>query len=175
MLLTSYCYLLLTIHYLLVHCVLAIFNQGNVWQVLCQLSENNYYNLTALFFIFTSKASNHVWDEYFCCLLKTCDACYLYHYLVSLRIYDDFGYRIHKKSGLSTLCFKKVWKLCKVLNVHVTAGHRPAQARRSQLAGALFPFLSEVTDYFCKIESKFLNSRLLADGFVMECAKKYWF
>ena len=39
----------------------------------------------------------------------------------------------------------------------------------------LFPFLSKVTDFFCKIESKFLNSRVLAGGFVIECAKKSWF
>ena len=38
--------------------------------------------------------------------------------------------------------------------------------------GALFPFLSGITESFCKIESKFLNSCVLADGFVMECAKK---
>ena len=38
--------------------------------------------------------------------------------------------------------------------------------------GALFPFLSGVTEIFCKIESKLLNSRVLAGGFVMGCAKK---
>ena len=38
--------------------------------------------------------------------------------------------------------------------------------------GAVFPFLSEVTEVFCKIESKFLNFRVLAGGFVMGCAKK---
>ena len=38
--------------------------------------------------------------------------------------------------------------------------------------GALIPFLPGVTQLFCKIESKFLNSRVLASGFVMECAKK---
>ena len=32
---------------------------------------------------------------------------------------------------------------------------------------ALGPFLSKVTEDFCKIESKFLNSRVLAGGFVM--------
>ena len=37
---------------------------------------------------------------------------------------------------------------------------------------ALFLFLPEVTKKFCKIESKFLNSRMLADGFVIWCAKK---
>ena len=39
--------------------------------------------------------------------------------------------------------------------------------------GALFPFLSEAKESFCKINSKFLNSRVLAGGFVMECAKKF--
>ena len=37
---------------------------------------------------------------------------------------------------------------------------------------ALFRCLSENTELFCKIESKFLNSWMLADGFVMGCAKK---
>ena len=35
--------------------------------------------------------------------------------------------------------------------------------------------LSGVTEFFCKIESKFLNSSVLAGGFVMGCAKKSWF
>ena len=39
----------------------------------------------------------------------------------------------------------------------------------------LFPFLSEVTEIFCKLKSKFLNSRVIAGGFVMGCAKKSWF
>ena len=34
--------------------------------------------------------------------------------------------------------------------------------------GALFPFLSRVTEIF----SKLLNSRVLAGGFVIGCAKK---
>ena len=32
---------------------------------------------------------------------------------------------------------------------------------RHKLGGALFPLLSEVTKFFCKIESKFLNSRCM--------------
>ena len=39
----------------------------------------------------------------------------------------------------------------------------------------LFPFLSGVTETFWKIESKFLNSRVLAGGFVIGCAKRSWF
>ena len=38
-------------------------------------------------------------------------------------------------SGLPTLCFKKVWILRKVLNVFITAGHRPAQAQEEPVAG----------------------------------------
>ena len=38
--------------------------------------------------------------------------------------------------------------------------------------GALFPFLSRVTEFFCKIELNFLISSVLAGGFVMGCAKK---
>ena len=37
--------------------------------------------------------------------------------------------------------------------------------------GALLPFLSGFTEFFCKIELKFLNSRVLAGGFVMGCPK----
>ena len=37
---------------------------------------------------------------------------------------------------------------------------------------ALFPFLSKMTEIFCKIESKFLNYRVLAGGFVMERTTK---
>ena len=40
--------------------------------------------------------------------------------------------------------------------------------------GALFPLLPEGTEAFCKMESKFLNSRMLAGGFVIGCAKKSW-
>ena len=38
--------------------------------------------------------------------------------------------------------------------------------------GALFLFLPGVSEFFGKIESKLLNSRELAGGFVMRCAKK---
>ena len=71
------------------------------------------------------------------------------------------------------MCFKKGWKLREVLIVRVSTNHRFAQAQE-ELAGwgALFSFLSEVTKIFCKIESRFLNSRVLAGGFVMGCAKK---
>ena len=41
--------------------------------------------------------------------------------------------------------------------------------------GVLFPFLSGVTECFYKEESKFLNSRVLAGGFVMGCAKSLSF
>ena len=36
---------------------------------------------------------------------------------------------------------------------------------------ALFPFLSGVTEIFCKMESRFLNSRMFAGGFVTRYAK----
>ena len=41
--------------------------------------------------------------------------------------------------------------------------------------GALFPFLSGITETFFNIESKFLNSRVLAGGFVTGCAKSLGF
>ena len=60
-----------------------------------------------------------------------------------------------------------------MLNVHVTAGHRPTQPQKEPAGWeALFPFLSGLTEFFCKVESKFLKSRVLTGGFVMECAKK---
>ena len=43
--------------------------------------------------------------------------------------------------------------------------------RRSQLGGGLFPSLSEVTEIFCKIESKFLNSKVLAGDLVVDVQK----
>ena len=76
-------------------------------------------------------------------------------------------------AGLPTLCFKSVWKLCEVLKVCVTEGHRPAQAQEEPAGWGRF--LSEVIKIFCKIKSKFLNSSVFDGGFVMECAKKFWF
>ena len=71
-------------------------------------------------------------------------------------------------------CFKKVWKLCEVLNVRVTAGACQGTGEASWV-GALFPFLPGVTEILCKIKSNFLNPRVLAGGFVMGCAKMSWF
>ena len=79
------------------------------------------------------------------------------------------------RAGLPTLCFKNFWKLYEVFDVRITASHRPAKAQEPAGWGALFPFLSGIIEIFCKIESKFLNSRVLAGGFVMGCAKKSWF
>ena len=45
--------------------------------------------------------------------------------------------------------------------------------KRSQLDGGnLFCFCLKSQKFFCKIESKFLNSMVLAGGFVRRCAKK---
>ena len=77
---------------------------------------------------------------------------------------------------MPTLFFKKVWKVCEVFNALVTASHRPAQAQEELGGGrCFFPFLCGVTEIFGEIESTFLNSRVFAGGFVMECAKKSWF
>ena len=55
-----------------------------------------------------------------------------------------------------------------MLNVHITAGHRPAQAQEKPAVwGALSQFLSGVTESFGEIKSKFLSFRVLAGGFVM--------
>ena len=85
-------------------------------------------------------------------------------------------HHIPSSAGLPTLCFKKVWKLCEVLNVRVTAGHRPARAQEEPARWGCFSrFCKKSQKYFCKIELKFLNFRVLARGFVMGCAKKFWF
>ena len=62
-----------------------------------------------------------------------------------------------------------------MLNVSVTAGHRPAQAQEEPAEWAPFPVFVWVTESFYKIKSKFLSFRVLAGGFVMRYAKKSWF
>ena len=63
-----------------------------------------------------------------------------------------------------------------MLNVRVTAGHRPAQAREEPDGWWRFSrFCLGSQNFFCKIESKFLSTRMLAGGFVMDGAKKSWF
>ena len=68
---------------------------------------------------------------------------------------------------MSTLCFKKVCKLCEMLNVSVSAGHSPTEAQE-ELAGwrhfSCFCLRSQIL-------LKVLNSRMFAGGFVMGCAK----
>ena len=54
------------------------------------------------------------------------------------------------QSRLPTLCLKKVWKLCEVLNVYVAAGHRPTQGQEMTAGTGHLSFLSEPTDFFCK-------------------------
>ena len=81
----------------------------------------------------------------------------------------------HRQSGLPTLCFKKSGNFAKCLTYVLPQAIGLPSHRRSKRGGALFPFLSGVTEFFCKIKSKFLNSRVLAGGFVMGCAKKSWF
>ena len=66
-----------------------------------------------------------------------------------------------------------MFQKCEVLNVRITAGHGPAQAQEEPAGWGAFPVF--VWKSICKIESKFLNSRVLAGGFVMGCVKKSWF
>ena len=74
---------------------------------------------------------------------------------------------------LPALCFKKVWKLREVL---ITTGHRPAQAQVEPAGWMCFSrFCPKSQNFFCKIESKFYNSRVLAGGFVIVWAKRFWF
>ena len=52
-------------------------------------------------------------------------------------------------AGLPTKCFKKVWKICEVLNVRIAAVYRPAQAQEMTVGtGALFPVLFAPTNFF---------------------------
>ena len=47
------------------------------------------------------------------------------------------------------LCLKKVWKFREVLNVHVTTGHRPAQAQEEPAAwGRLSRFCQRSQKFF---------------------------
>ena len=73
----------------------------------------------------------------------------------------------------SSLVLKKVRKHREALDVRDT--DRPQACLDTGGAswmGTLFPFLSGVTKIFCKVESKFLNSRLLDGGFVIGYVKK---
>ena len=56
--------------------------------------------------------------------------------------------------------------------VRATAAICLPRHRRSQLGRGAFSVLSEVTEFFCQIKSKFLNSRVLAGGSMMGCEKK---
>ena len=49
----------------------------------------------------------------------------------------------------------------------------PAQAQEEPAGWSAFsPLLSKVTKFFCKIKSKFFNSRMIASSFIIESAKK---
>ena len=74
--------------------------------------------------------------------------------------------------GLPTLCLKKSGNFAKCLMYSLPKDICLPRNRRSQLGGGAFPFLSRVTEIFCKIKSKFLSSRVLAGGFVLGCIKK---
>ena len=54
-------------------------------------------------------------------------------------------------AGLPTLCFKKVWKLCGVVNVRITMGHRPAQAQEEPAGWGRFSrFCLESLNFLAK-------------------------
>ena len=53
--------------------------------------------------------------------------------------------------GLTTLCLKKVWKLCEMLNVRVTTGNRPAQGQETTTeTGRSSRFCLGPQNYFAK-------------------------
>ena len=64
-----------------------------------------------------------------------------------------------KNPGLPTLCLKKFWKLREM-----------PRHWRSQLGVGAFSVFVWGHRIFCKIESKVVNSRVPAGGFVMGCA-----
>ena len=68
-------------------------------------------------------------------------------------------------------CVSKVWKLRLTYALLQVIG-LPRHRKNQQGGGAFVVFL---WGNFCKIKSKFLNSRVFAGGFVMGCAKKSWF
>ena len=81
---------------------------------------------------------------------------------------------LHHRSGLPTFCFKNVWKLCEVLDVHVTAVHRPSRHRPSQAQevpagiGRSSCFCMDQPNFFLKNKVKVLEFKnvcwLLCDG-----------
>ena len=76
------------------------------------------------------------------------------------------------RPGLPTLCFKMSANFAKCLTYALLQAIGLPRHRRGQMGEDTFPFLSKITNLFCKVESKFLNSRVLAGGFVIRCAKK---
>ena len=66
-------------------------------------------------------------------------------------------------SWVPRLCFKKVWKICKVLNICVTAGHRPAQPQEEPVGWRRFSrFCLKTQKFFAKY------SWLFCDGMCKE-------
>ena len=59
------------------------------------------------------------------------------------------------EAGLPRLCFKKVWKLYEVLNIRVTAGHRPAQAQEPAGWGHFSLFCLKSQNFFAKYRKNF--------------------
>ena len=62
-----------------------------------------------------------------------------------------------------------------MLNVRVTADHRPVQAQEEPVGWRRFSRFCLRSQKFLQNKVKFLNFRVLAGGFVMGCANKSWF
>ena len=59
-----------------------------------------------------------------------------------------------------------------MLNVRVTTGHRPDQEQEEPAGWRRFTHFCQKSQNFFATQSKLLNSKALAGGFVMGCAKK---
>ena len=71
------------------------------------------------------------------------------------------------RSGLPTLCLKESGNFAKRLTYAV-----PDTGGASWMR-ALCLFCLKLQNFFCKIESEFLNFRVLVGSFVMECEKNF--
>ena len=76
---------------------------------------------------------------------------------------------------VANIVFQKILETSKCLMFALPQAIGLLNRSRSQLSRGTFPFLSGVTDFLCKIESTFFNSKVIVGGFVMGCAKIFGF
>ena len=120
--------------------------QSKSWTYISVCTHKNTSKETKLIVWFGSVFQTFVWK-----LVKN----------IFIEIYDNSSYV--PQSRAASIVFKK--RLETSRSAKRTRYRRPPACPGT--VGALLPFLSEVTELFCKVEQKFLNSRGLAFGFVM--------